>query len=232
MQAFIFNRPADTPHSTGITAWQAWGFSTEWSTIAWSWIKASLILRTGHKYWARNTGKCPGYYTRKYGKVMKQEKLLIKTHGSVLCSPRSQRAIPMSILTGRTIMRIRNFVLLVQNWTIFAVQMPATVSTPHSKFQINCTRGFQDINFQKLAYLFLYFLFVLVWKFCGNKLSDCLEIWYTEKWCNSTSWYQVGLEYNKHSQSYMRLFTKNNTNMLLRPQGKPWMVRSWKLVQR
>jgi len=47
-----------------------------------------------------------------------------------------------------------------------------------------------------------------------------------------TPWYQVWLEYDKCSQSYLRLFTKNNTNMLSHPQGKPRMAGSWKLVQR
>ena len=40
----------------------------------------------------------------------------IKTHGSVLCGPRSQRATPVSILTGRTITQFLhtcNFELLV-----------------------------------------------------------------------------------------------------------------------
>jgi len=80
--------------------------------------------------------------------------VVIKTHGSVSCGPRSRHATPASILTGRTKMqfsRIRNFMLLVQNRMIFAVEMPSTVSTPHSKFQLNCARSFRDMNFQKLA---------------------------------------------------------------------------------
>ena len=48
----------------------------------------------------------------------------------------------------------------------------------------------------------------------------------------SASWYQVWLEYDKHLQIYLRSFTKNNTNMLSRTQGKPWMATSWKLVQK
>jgi len=75
------------------------------------------------------------------------QKLYIKTHYLVSCSPRSRRATPASILTGKTIMqfsRMRNFVLLAQNRTIFAVQMPATVSTLHSKFQLIRARRFRD----------------------------------------------------------------------------------------
>ena len=56
----------------------------------------------------------------------------IKTHGSVSCGLRSQCATPVSILTGRTIMRfslICNFVMLVRNRMIFAVELPPSV--PH-----------------------------------------------------------------------------------------------------
>ena len=80
--------------------------------------------------------------------------LSIKTHGSVSCGPRNRCATPVSILTGRTIMRfsrICTFVMLVRNRTIFAVEMPSTVSTPHFKFQLNRARHFRDMNFQKLA---------------------------------------------------------------------------------
>ena len=39
-------------------------------------------------------------------------------------------------------------------------------------------------------------------------LSDYLEIWYTDRQCKGVSWYQVSIEYGKHLQSYLRLFTK------------------------
>jgi len=48
--------------------------------------------------------------------------------------------------TGRTVMqflRICNFVLLVRNQTIFAVEMASTISTPHSKFQLNRPRQYE-----------------------------------------------------------------------------------------
>ena len=38
--------------------------------------------------------------------------------------------------------------------------------------------------------------------------------------------HQVWLEYDKHSQSYLQSFMKNNTNMLSCPQGKLRMARS------
>jgi len=163
--------------------------------------------------------------------------LLIKTHGSVSCGPRSRHTTPASILTGRTIMqfsRMHNFVLLVQNWTVFAVQMPASVSTSHSKFQLNRARRFRDISFQNWLSFFVFFF----------PCFFCLRIKVTIKWKQviwlpwnlvhrkGTSWYQVWLEYNKHLLSYLRSLTKNNTNMMSRPQGKPCVARSWKLVQR
>jgi len=46
---------------------------------------------------------------------------------------------------------MHNFVLLVRNQTIFAVEMPSNVSTSHTKFKINRDRRFRDMNFQKLA---------------------------------------------------------------------------------
>ena len=91
------------------------------------------------------------------------------TRFSVSCGPRSQHATPISILTGRTIMQfscIRKFLLLVQNWTIFAVKMPSTISTPHFKFQLNHAKRFWDMNFQKLAwrsfFIFFFLLFVML----------------------------------------------------------------------
>ena len=71
----------------------------------------------------------------------------------VSCGSRSRCAKPLSILTGRTIQfsHICHSVLLVQNRAVFAVEMPSTVSTPHSKFKVNCARQFRDMNIQKLA---------------------------------------------------------------------------------
>ena len=55
---------------------------------------------------------------------------------------------------------------------------------------------------------------------------DCLEIWHTEGGYKGASRYQLWLEYDKQAKRYERLFTKNNTNMLSRLQGKPRMERS------
>jgi len=49
--------------------------------------------------------------------------------------------------------------LLVQNWTIFAVQISATVCTLHSKFQLNRAR----IQAFKNWLSFSFFFFFLSW---------------------------------------------------------------------
>jgi len=116
----------------------------------------------------------------------------------------------MSILTGKTITQfslMRNFVLLKRNSTIFAVEMSSTISTPHSKFQLNCARHFQDINFQNLAH----FLFSFDYS------SRC------ESYHKVKTGYPIGLKFGtqkggvRHMQNYLQLFTKNSTNMLSHP---------------
>ena len=79
---------------------------------------------------------------------------IIKTHGSVSCSPRSRRITPMSILTGRKKMQfshLRSSVLPWWNKTIFAVDTPSSFSTPHSKLERNRFKRSQDMWLQKLA---------------------------------------------------------------------------------
>ena len=57
----------------------------------------------------------------------------------VVCRAAKEVYLPSCCLyeTGRT--------------TVYAVEMPSTISTPHSKFQLNHSRRFRDMNFQKLA---------------------------------------------------------------------------------
>jgi len=50
-----------------------------------------------------------------------------------------------------------DFVVLVQKLGDFAVEMPSAVSTPHSKFQVNCARRFRDTNFKKISFLVFFF---------------------------------------------------------------------------
>jgi len=111
--------------------------------------------------------------------------------------------------------------------------MLANVITSHSKFQLNCSKRFRDMNLQKLA-KFFFLLFVTVWKLPWNTkaFSNCLEIWYTERWDNGASRYQISLQHHKWLQSYKWLLAKNNTNMLSHLQGKPLMARSWKSAKR
>ena len=62
----------------------------------------------------------------------------IKTHGSVLCSPRKQGACKRSALTGTTKLRfsrILSSVISTPNGTKFAVEVPSTHGRPHSKFE-------------------------------------------------------------------------------------------------
>ena len=103
-------------------------------------------------------------------------------------------------------------------------------------FQISTEsrKAFPRYELSKIGLVSLFFFFLsfhlgmkvtIKWK--KNRLSDCLEIWYTKRWCKGASWYQAWLEYDKHSESYLRLFTKNNTNMLSRPQGKPQEAKNW-----
>jgi len=154
--------------------------------------------------------------------------------------PKKPARHTMSIFTGRIILQflhMRNFVLLVWNQTIFAVEIPSTISTPHLKFQLNHAR---HLPIYKLAYIISLFSSFFHFSFRkGVKVTSKWNqvIWLPwnfvqERWCKGTFWYQVWLEYDKHLQSYLRLFTKNNTNMKWCPQGKPHMTRSWKFLQR
>ena len=78
----------------------------------------------------------------------------IKAHDSVSCGQRSQHATPVSILTGRKktrFLHLRSSVLPLQNKTVFAVDTPANVSTPHTKFEQNRFKRSRDMRLQKLA---------------------------------------------------------------------------------
>jgi len=51
-------------------------------------------------------------------------------HGSVLCSPRSEFATPMSILTGTTIIQFSHTYLFDETRQFFVVEMLANVTSP------------------------------------------------------------------------------------------------------
>ena len=100
---------------------------------------------------------------------------LIKTHGSVSCGPRSRRATPVSILTGRTKTSFSHLCISVITCLIgtkFATQLPASQGSLHSKFEGNRSSHFRDTSCQSFVF-FLRFFFSFVFshtcKNCYNK---------------------------------------------------------------
>jgi len=105
---------------------------------------------------------------------------LESSHASVSCGPRSWHTTPVNIWTGRPITQflcIHNFVVLLQNSTIFAVEMPSTISTPHSKFQLNHSRRFWDMNSKIWLSFFHFFLLFCFCKGIKVTMKWKLVIW-------------------------------------------------------
>ena len=79
-------------------------------------------------------------------------------------------------------------------------------------------------------FIFLFFfLFLHTYKNCYKTRTPypiALKFGTQKGGYKDASLYQHWLEYDKQAKSYERLFTKNNTNMLSRLQGKPRMGRS------
>ena len=103
---------------------------------------------------------------------------LIKTHGSVSCGPRSRRATPVSILTGRTKTSFSHPCISVITYLIgtkFATQLPASQGSLHSKFEGNRSSHFRDTSCQSFVFFFLRFFFFFFFVFshtcknCYNK---------------------------------------------------------------
>ena len=89
--------------------------------------------------------------------------LQIKTHGSVSCGPRSRRATPVSILTGRTKTSFSHLCISVITYLIgtnFATQLPASQGSLHSKFEGNRSSHFRDTSCQSFVF-FSSFFFLL-----------------------------------------------------------------------
>ena len=87
----------------------------------------------------------------------------IKTHGSVSCGPRSRRATPVSILTGRTKTSFSHLCISVITYLIetkFAKHLPASQGSLHSKFEGNRSSHFRDTSCQSFVF-FLRFFFLL-----------------------------------------------------------------------
>ena len=99
--------------------------------------------------------KKPAHHTREY---------IVKTHGSVSCGPRSRRATPVSILTGRTKTSFSHLCISVITYLIgtkFATQLPASQGSLHSKFEGNRSSHFRDTSYQSFVF-FLRFFFLLL----------------------------------------------------------------------
>jgi len=135
----------------------------------------------------------------------------------------------VSILAGRTIMQflcIRNFMLLVRNCMIFAVEMTSSVSS-YPTFQIS-TKSCQAFPRYKLSKIDL-ISFFFVFFFFLSKHEHKVEMGYLIPLKFRTK--KGGVRTHLctmfgHLQSYLRLFTKNNTHILSDPQGKPCVARS------
>ena len=97
-------------------------------------------------------------------------------------------------------------------------------------FQI-LTKGFPRYKLSKIGWVSSLFILFLSFSIrLGMKVTNKWKLvirlpwnWYTERRCKGASWYQVWLEYDKHSQNYLRLFTKKNN---LHPQSKLCMART------
>ena len=84
----------------------------------------------------------------------------IKTHGSVSCGPRSRRATPVSILTGRTKTSFSHLCISVITYPIgtkFATQLPASQGSLHSKFEGNRSSHFRDTSCQSFVFFSSFF---------------------------------------------------------------------------
>ena len=97
---------------------------------------------------------------------------IIKTHGSVSCGPRSRRATPVSILTGRTKTSFSHLCISVITYLIgtkFATQLPASQGSLHSKFEGNRSSHFRDTSCQSFIRFFFFFVCSHTCKNCYNK---------------------------------------------------------------
>ena len=98
----------------------------------------------------------------------------IKTHSSVSCGPRSRRATPVSILTGRTKTSFSHLCISVITYlsgTKFATQLPASKGSLHSKCEGNRSSHFRDTSCQSFVIFssFCFFVFSHTCKNCYNK---------------------------------------------------------------
>ena len=86
--------------------------------------------------------------------------LKIKTHSSVSCGPRSRRATPVNILTGRTKTSFSHLCISVITYPIgtkFATQLPASQGSLQSKFEGNRSSHFRDTSCQSFVFFSSFF---------------------------------------------------------------------------
>ena len=84
----------------------------------------------------------------------------IKTHGSVSCGPRSRRATPVSILTGRTKTSFSHLCISVITYPIgtkLATELPASQGSLHSKLEENRSSHFRDTSCQSFVFFSSFF---------------------------------------------------------------------------
>ena len=76
----------------------------------------------------------------------------------MLCGPRSRRATPVSILTGRTKTSFSHHCILVITYPIgtkFATQLSASQGSLHSKFEVKRSSHFRGTSRQSLVFFLL-----------------------------------------------------------------------------
>ena len=79
------------------------------------------------------------------------------------CGPRSRRATPVSILTGRTKTSFSHLCISVITYPIetkSATQLPTSQGSLHSKFEGNRSSHFRDTSCQSFVFFLRFFFFV------------------------------------------------------------------------
>ena len=89
----------------------------------------------------------------------------------MLCGPRSRRATPVSILTGRTKTSFSHLCISVITYPIrtkFVTQLLASQGRLHSKFEGNRSSHFRDMNCQSFVFFFVFFFLLRLFAHLQN----------------------------------------------------------------
>jgi len=99
------------------------------------------------------------------------------------------------------------------------VEMPSTVGTLHSKFQLNRARRFRDMAFKNWLSFLVSFLLFSSWYESYHKVETgyLIALKFGTQKGGVRAHLSTRFAYDKHWKNYLRLFAKNNTNMLSRP---------------